>query len=253
MTPLRITLIVPTKDEVEILPFFFRHYDPIVDRYLVYDNESTNPTVFEMYKKNPKVILRTFSTGGKNDSWIKSHLCCTAHKEFPADPEVSEWIIGLDTDEFLWHPRGLRTYLAECDSKGVTVPKVAGYDMFSESFPADDGKTPITDLVRGGLPSPQYCKSAIFHSSMDMVYGVGNHPHDTTHNGVVSSETEVKLLHYVWLSFEWRFNRMVHRAKNLSEKNIKNRWSTPLHKLNEAEYRKNFGRCLAQKVEVIDG
>ena len=43
-----------------MLPFFFRHYDPIVDRYIVYDDGSTDRTL-EMLAAHPRVEVRPFA------------------------------------------------------------------------------------------------------------------------------------------------------------------------------------------------
>ena len=47
-------------NEEQILPFFFRHYDEIVDRYVIYDDGSSDRTV-DICRVHPKVELRRFA------------------------------------------------------------------------------------------------------------------------------------------------------------------------------------------------
>ncbi|MBI4190914.1 MAG: glycosyltransferase family 2 protein, partial [Betaproteobacteria bacterium] len=41
----RIHLYTMGWNEERLLPFFFRHYDPWVDRYVIYDDNSTDATL----------------------------------------------------------------------------------------------------------------------------------------------------------------------------------------------------------------
>ena len=47
-------------DEADMLGFFFRHYDPWVDRYIVYDDGSTDGSL-DILRAHPKVELRRFA------------------------------------------------------------------------------------------------------------------------------------------------------------------------------------------------
>lgn len=250
---MKVILVSPQKDEVEMLPFFFRHYDSIVDEYYIYDNISTDPRTFDLYDSNPKVTVVPFDTGGKNDSPTKRRIRNSAWKECNAD-----WVLVVDADELLFHPTGVRTYLEWCLKKGITYPTIkGGYEMVSEHFPRDDGRTPITDLVKCGIENWRYAKRCVFQPVADVVYGCGAHPHDTEARGhvVESKQAELLLLHYSWLSFDWRYNRTLWRARNLSAANIAHGWSVQLNQIegaeNQAREREGFETRLRSAKPII--
>jgi Glycosyl transferase family 2 len=47
-------------EHAKILPFFFGHYDPLVDAYTVFDDGSTDGSL-EILRANPKVEVRRFA------------------------------------------------------------------------------------------------------------------------------------------------------------------------------------------------
>ena len=58
----RIDLYCLCWNDARMLPFFFRHYDPLVERYVIYDNGSTDESL-ALLKENRKVSLRHFEIG----------------------------------------------------------------------------------------------------------------------------------------------------------------------------------------------
>ena len=46
-------------NDEQTLPFFFRHYDGLVDRYVIYDDGSTDNT-WAILQSHPKVDARRF-------------------------------------------------------------------------------------------------------------------------------------------------------------------------------------------------
>ena len=54
--PMRIHLYAACWNERRMLDFFFRHYDPIVDRCFIYDDGSTDGSV-ERLQQHPSVTL----------------------------------------------------------------------------------------------------------------------------------------------------------------------------------------------------
>ena len=52
-------LYTVTWNEADILGFFFRHYDPWIDRYIVYDNGSEDETL-ALLRAHPRVEVRRF-------------------------------------------------------------------------------------------------------------------------------------------------------------------------------------------------
>lgn len=212
---MKITVISWMRNEEYILPFFFRHYDPHVDRYVIYDNMSTDRTRV-ILDAHPNVEVRPVDTGGKQDNALRAHTNSTAYRAMDAD-----WFVVVDADEFMWHPKGLRAAIEDFHARGITVPLVQGWNMFHENLPQDDGRTPLTSIARHGCrldlfhepftgwkPIPLdvaflFDKTLVFHQSADMNYGLGQHYCRIGDACVYSPSKELFLLHYKWLSV-WR-------------------------------------------------
>ena len=60
---MRIVLITVCKNEKRLLPFFFRHYEGIVDEYVFFDNGSTDGTT-ELIRQQANTRLIEFNTLG---------------------------------------------------------------------------------------------------------------------------------------------------------------------------------------------
>lgn len=97
-----------------MLPFFFRHYDPLVECYVFYDDASSDATL-EMLKAHPRVEIRRFerttpdsfvlsAQSLQNAMWKESRGAC-------------DWVIVTAVDE---HP-DLPSYLAKAKRTGVTA------------------------------------------------------------------------------------------------------------------------------------
>ena len=52
-------------NEQRVLPFFFRHYDDLIDRYFVFDNGSTDGTL-EMLAAHDRVEVTSFAIEGES-------------------------------------------------------------------------------------------------------------------------------------------------------------------------------------------
>jgi hypothetical protein len=69
-----------------MLPYFFRHYDSFVDRYVIFDDGSTDRSP-QLLTENPKVDLRRFVRSDP-DSFVRSEqaLSNACWKEAAARP-----------------------------------------------------------------------------------------------------------------------------------------------------------------------
>ena len=85
-----------------MLPFFFLHYDNLVQRYIIYDDASTDNSQ-EILRLNPKVELRPMPPYCDPESRISSALALqeTCWKESRG---IADWVIVTDIDEHLYHP-----------------------------------------------------------------------------------------------------------------------------------------------------
>src|SRR6266481_3219141 len=55
----RVHLYAQCWNDEFMLPYFFRHYDPFVDRYIIFDDGSTDGSL-QILTDHPKVELRRF-------------------------------------------------------------------------------------------------------------------------------------------------------------------------------------------------
>jgi hypothetical protein len=114
-----------------MLGFLFRHYDPLVQRFVVYDDGSTDDSL-EILRSNPKVEVRPTPPYSDPDSRILSGTsileCCWKESR-----GVADWVIVTDIDEHLYHHRDLEGYLKTCKERGVTIIPALGYQMLAES------------------------------------------------------------------------------------------------------------------------
>jgi len=188
-----------------MLPFFFRHYDPIVDRYFIFDNGSTDGSL-ELLRKHRRVSLGKFVVEG--NSFVLAALDFYNHS-WKQRRGRADWVIICNIDEHLYHP-DLRSYLASLPPD-ITLIQAEGYQMVSETFPAVD--VVLSDHIRTGLRYEFFDKSAIF--APDAIREINFIPgrHEAKPEGVVKlpPNREVKLLHYKCLGPEY----LVERSKEL--------------------------------------
>ncbi|MGE0725624.1 MAG: glycosyltransferase family 2 protein, partial [Alphaproteobacteria bacterium] len=137
MARLRIHLYVHCWNEETILPHLFRHHS-FVERFVVYDNHSTDATP-AIVAAEPRAELRRFDTGETADMDAYLRIKNGAWKESRGRADL---VIVCDADEFLFHP-ALDDVLARMRAEDATVLKPAGFDMIGTRAPGPD-----EDLLR---------------------------------------------------------------------------------------------------------
>ena len=102
---MRVHLYSIVWNEEEMLPFFFRHYDSLVDRYVIYDDGSTD--------RRSKCWPRTIA-------WRCGHSCAPIPIPTVMSGRIlhdnvwkesrghADWVIITAVDEHLYHPAGLK-------------------------------------------------------------------------------------------------------------------------------------------------
>jgi len=227
-----------------MIPFFLRHYEPLVERMFVYDNGSTDRSR-ELLQESDKVELRHFDRG---DSFNLTHLAimnqCWKESRGKAD-----WVIIADIDEFLYHPQ-LRDYLTYCRRNHFTVVQPLGMEMISADFPhpADD----LTRAIRRGLASHWMDKLAIFDP--DAIDEINYHPgrHTAAPQGLIiyPPERAVRLLHYKNLGAEYLVARTAELRERKTDVDRARNFSIHLDHPVE-QLRAHFAAMLAAAEEVI--
>jgi glycosyltransferase involved in cell wall biosynthesis len=186
-----------------ILKYFFRYYDNFVDRYVIFDDGSTDRTL-SMLEKHAKVEIRRFERINK-DSKVLSALQIqnSAWKESRG---IADWVITGALDEFLYTPN-LDVYLAKCKRKGITVIPALGFQMISRTLPTLNQN--LLDIVKRGCPWNQMNKLSLFNPNkiVEINHSIGLHTSAPIGEVKYPVKDELLLLHYRYLSFEHTFKR----------------------------------------------
>jgi hypothetical protein len=200
-----------------MLPFLFRHYDPFIERYVVYDDGSTDDAL-DILHAHDRVEIRNSNFTSDPNSLVNSGMA-VAQECWKESRGSADWVIVTEIDEHLYH-REFASYLASCRSKGVTIIPALGYQMLSDSFPSAD-VTLCRSLTRGA-PWSQMNKLNIF--SPDAVeqinYASGRHSCRPVGNIVLPERDELLLLHYKYLGFERTHQRHEQYAARLREADV---------------------------------
>lgn len=216
----RVHLYTIGWNEVRVLPFFFRHYDQWVDRYVIYDDSSTDATL-EMLHAHPRVEVRPFIRSVP-DSFVLSaqaiHNSCWKESRGAAD-----WVIITDIDEHLYHP-DLATYLVACKRNGVTAIPALGYEMISATFP--QGEQHLCELVRKGAPSANMSKLSLFdpNSLTETNYAVGRHTAEPKGKVRYPKEDRLLNLHFKKLGLDYIIARYRLLATKRGTRDRANKW-----------------------------
>lgn len=216
----RIHLYTMSWNEERLLPFFFRHYDRWVGRYVVYDDNSTDATL-GMLRAHPRVEVRPLVRSVR-DSFVLSaqaiHDSCWKESRGAAD-----WVIITAIDEHLYHA-DLGAYLSTCKRRGVTAIPALGYNMISESFPA--GERRLCELVRRGEPAAGMSKLSLFDPDglVETRYAVGRHQAEPTGRVRYPKRDELLNLHFKTLGLDYVIARYRLLASGLGTRDRASQW-----------------------------
>jgi len=228
-------------NEEKILPFTLDYYSKICEKIYIYDNMSTDSSD-EIYAKYPKVEVIKWDSNGEINEMNYINIKSNAYKQFSRN---ADWVIVCDCDEVLYHPRLLEK-LQYYKDNGITVPKVNGHDMVSETFPEYDGELITTKVKTGSEVYAPFCKNIVFNPRLDVQYGIGGHSFQAN-NAVYSNSPELKLLHYKFLGVEYVENIYKARAERLSQFNKDHKFGE--HYFNVPyEY---MNKLLTENIQVI--
>lgn len=213
---MKIDLYTSCYNDAEMLPYFFRHYDGIVQRYIVYDDESTDNSI-ELLNSHPKVELRPKPRADPY-SMIFSALALveSAWKESRG---LADWVIVTDIDEHLYHS-DINAYLRSCKNRGVTIVPALGYEMLSDEFPKD-GRRLCDSLTRGAQYSPMSKLNLFSPTEVSSTnFSPGRHTAAPEGNVMSPFRDELLLLHYKYINRERLKQRHNHYAARLGTKDL---------------------------------
>lgn len=223
---LSIDLHFLTKNDEKMLPFFFRHYDKYVTRYFAYYNIYSKDKTLEILKSKKNVTIIEDDNKKMDDRyfrWVKNTLW-----QKYSNSDNCDWVIICDSDEFLYH-ENLLDLLKQYDIKGITIPKVRGYQMYCESFPINDDKRQIYEIANKGTPSSSYNKFVVMKPYVFPEYSYGCHfASPASYKGVVkfsddlgitnAEKAHLKLFHYAMFG-ESFVEKIMGRQDGLSDFN----------------------------------
>ncbi len=217
---LRIHVYALCWNDVRMLPFFFRHYDPLVERYVIFDDGSTDGSL-ELLRAHPRVEIRPFVRTNP-DSFVLSELAHYDHC-WKESRGRADWVIVTDVDEHLYHPN-LASYLLWCRDQGVTVIPALGCEMVSDTFPR--ATECLRDTRTLGVPDATMSKLQLFSPDAvrEIRYAPGGHTADPIGRIVLPPADELQLLHYKLLGCEYALARHRELQPRLTLVDLENGW-----------------------------
>jgi hypothetical protein len=205
----QVHLFVLSWNEAKMLPYFFRHYSGLVDKFFIFDNGSTDGSL-ELLAGDERVSVVHWDVEGESFVEGSRQLYNNFWKRSRGQ---TDWAIIVEVDEHLYHP-DLRSHLQRCAERGITVVKPIGYEMIADEFPT--GEKPLWQLVTRGVRSFPLDKCAIFNPSVieEMNYSHGRHEASPTGRVIWEKQPQVRLLHYKRLGADYvsERNRILSRG-----------------------------------------
>lgn len=232
---------------MRILPFFMRHYQPWVSRFVILDDNSADGSL-EYLSRFGNVEVRRFERR-HSDSLVASHRNlydeCWQESRGRAD-----WVIVTNLDEHLFHPN-LGRYLASCKKAGVTAIPGLGCQMVCDDFPPAGSH--LCRVVTHGMPWLNMNKLSLFNPNEITAtnYDVGRHKADPEGNVVYPVRDELLNLHFKYLGLPYLVERSAELKTGLRSRDIKNRWG---HKYlwRKEEIERDFIAVKANSVDVMN-
>jgi hypothetical protein len=229
-------------NEERMLPFFFRHYDALVDRYLIFDNKSSDRSR-ELLEVHPRVTLDRFEFQGSFLEAARSFY----DNCWKASRGIADWVLVCNVDEHLDHPN-LASYLGSCTRQGITLIVPEGYEMVSREFP--EGKASLCQQVRTGARWARLDKPQLFSPDHVREINFESGRHTARPEGLVKcpDKTEVRLLHYKYLGLDYVSQRLTELGGKIPPVDI--RGQNHYYEWNDEQKQDEFRRLLKSAVAL---
>lgn len=240
-----VHLYVLCWNEEKLLPHFLKHYKNVVDKFFVYDNESTDNTI-KILNNESNVSIISVQTNNtiRDDSYYK-----IKNFEWKKSIGVADIVIVVDMDEFLY-TENMEQFFIDFHNSSATIIKPIGYDMIKLDFDITKSEYVVNDIKYGTLNNI-FHKTVAFKPSFitDINYGVG--AHYSQPRGVVKFfDQESKLLHYKYLGLNYFLERMEIYGLRNSEFNKKHGFGYH-YNIPRKDMINNFNNILSKSNKVI--
>ncbi|MCW3476609.1 glycosyltransferase family 2 protein [Limobrevibacterium gyesilva] len=211
-------------NDARMLPLFFRHYDEWVDRYVLFDDGSTDATL-DIVAAHPKVETRRFVRSVEGSFVASATLLQNAF--WQESRGRADWVVVTAIDEHLHHPDapdGMRGYLARCQAAGVTALPALGFQMIADAFPQPG--VHLASTHRMGAPHADMNKLSLFDPNRIEAtnYVVGRHAAMPAGQVVYPATDEVVNLHYKYMGLAYLAARHRELAGGLGVHDRARRW-----------------------------
>lgn len=204
---MRIWIFTICHNEIEIAPWFLRHYAQFADRILVWDDASTDGTR-ELLKAHPAVTLYDwpYASGLFEDKNLHH-----AYDVYPHAHGQADWCMWVDMDEFIYHPRMreiLWTNANRPESLGfpamLDVINTQGFNMLGNGLPVNGYEhKQIWEHNPIGVRAPNYSKPVVFSPTAKIRWMRGKHQLEGVTPFGFNVPAQLKLLHYRYLGAEY--------------------------------------------------
>jgi len=228
-----------------MIEYFLRHYEAFAERIVIYDDDSDDGSK-EILLAHNKVEVRQF-VRSDHDSLELSRIATFNHcwKEARG---TADWVIIVDCDEFVFHPR-IDEYFATQKHNGVTIIPTLGFQMVTDQFPGE-GEYLAKSHTRG-CPFDRRNKPCVFDPSAirEINFSVGMHSAQPVGLQSLPPKDELMLLHYKYLGVDYLCCRHLELSSRRGSVEKANQWSS--HWENTAEQlRGAFDSYKARSVDI---
>jgi len=241
-----LTIISMWYNEEDLAPFFLEHYKEVDKIIILLDTDTTDNTrqICESYK-NVEVKDFTFPNN-KYDDYTKTDRVNEELKTIESD-----WVIGIDSDEFIFAPKeykGAREFLTSLDE--YTVIYSAMYQVYrniSEND-LDIKKPPIFQRQYGDTSLTSqfnvcYVKPNVIRGQMDIVWGLGFH--NCSGKDVKVAPMRFHGSHWMMADVDVAIKRRIYgRKMRMSKRNLNEGLSIQHHNITEEIIRKECQKHL---------
>lgn len=237
---MKIDVFAICYNEETILPFFLKHYFNFANNITIYDNQSSDNSINIIKSYGANIITYNTNNEIRDDIYLDIKNNCW--KQSNAD-----WIIVVDTDEFIYHS-DIRHILKTSNS---SIIKPSGYEMISETLPIHNGNL-ITDQIKTGFPYENSSKLCIFNKNKisDINFLTGCHQANPVGDVSICTNSNIMLLHYKHINRNYVIKKHSEYKSRLSQINLQKNWGHH-YKRSEQEINNLFDEYLTKSFKVI--